>query len=131
MDHYEILGVASNASSREITSAYRRLALQYHPDRNKTPLANDMMLRINTSYSILSDPSKRREYDVSRNKTEIQYSQYDSKEKKDNFNESTSRKGKQKPSSWYGRNYIKYGVIVLLTLKFIIIEIRKLIRRIF
>jgi curved DNA-binding protein CbpA len=131
MDHYEILGVASNASSREITSAYRKLALQYHPDRNKTPLANDMMLRINTSYSILSDPNKRREYDVSRNKTEIQFSQYDSNEKKDNFNERTSRKGKQKPSSWYGRNYIKYGLIVLLTFKFMIIEIRKLIRRIF
>ena len=73
MDHYEILGIASNASSREITFAYRKLALQYHPDRNKTPLANDMMLRINTSYSILSDPNKRREYDASRNRTEIQY----------------------------------------------------------
>ena len=82
MDHYEILGIASNASSREITFAYRRLALQYHPDRNKTPLANDMMLRINTSYSILSDPNKRREYDASRNRTEIQYAKYDSKDKK-------------------------------------------------
>lgn len=131
MDHYEILGVASNASSREITFAYRRLALQYHPDRNKTPLANDMMLRINTSYSILSDPNKRREYDVSRSKTEIKFSQYDSKDKKDNFKGSTTKKGKKNPNNLFGKNYVKYGLIALLTLKFVIIEIRKLIQRIF
>ena len=131
MDHYEILGVASNASSKEITFAYRRLALQYHPDRNKTPLANDMMLRINTSYSILSDPNKRREYDVSRSKTEIKYSQYDSKEKKDNFNGQTTKKGKKNPSNLFGRNYVKYALVALLTLKFVFLEIRKLIQRIF
>ena len=131
MDHYEILGIASNASSREITFAYRKLALQYHPDRNKTPLANDMMLRINTSYSILSDPNKRREYDASRNKTEIQYSKYDTKEKKDIFNESDAKKGKRGQSRSVGRNYVKYVLIVLLTLKFVILEIRKLIRRLF
>ena len=131
MDHYEILGVASNASSKEITFAYRRLALQYHPDRNKTPLANDMMLRINTSYSILSDPNKRREYDVSRSKTEIKYSPDDSKEKKDNFNGQTTKKGKKNPSNLFGRNYVKYALVALLTLKFVFLEIRKLIQRIF
>ena len=131
VDHYEILGVASNASSKEITFAYRKLALQYHPDRNKTPLANDMMLRINTSYSILSDPNKRREYDVSRSKTEIKYSPYDSKEKKDNFNGQTTKKGKKNPSNLFGRNYVKYALVALLTLKFVFLEIRKLIQRIF
>ena len=131
MDHYEILGIASNASSREITFAYRRLALQYHPDRNKTPLANDMMLRINTSYSILSDPNKRREYDASRNRTEIQYAKYDSKDKKDIFNESYAKKDEKAPISSFGRKYIKYGLIALLTLKFILLELRKLMRRIF
>jgi curved DNA-binding protein CbpA len=131
VDHYEILGVASNASSKEITFAYRRLALQYHPDRNKTPLANDMMLRINTSYSILSDPNKRREYDVSRSKTEIKYSPDDSKEKKDNFNGQTTKKGKKNPSNLFGRNYVKYALVALLTLKFVFLEIRKLIQRIF
>ena len=131
MDHYEILGVASNASSREITFAYRRLALQYHPDRNKTPLANDMMLRINTSYGILSDPNKRREYDVSRSKTEIKFSRYDSKDKKDNFKGPTSKKGKKNPNNLFGKNYVKYGLVAVLTLKFVIIEIRKLIQRIF
>ena len=131
MDHYEILGIASNASSREITFAYRKLALQYHPDRNKTPLANDMMLRINTSYSILSDPNKRREYDAYRNKTEIQYAKYDSKDKKDIFNKSYAKKDKKAPNNSFGSDYIKFGLIALLTLKFIFLELRKLMRRIF
>nr|WP_148686561.1 DnaJ domain-containing protein [Candidatus Nitrosocosmicus hydrocola] len=65
LDHYEILGVSNDASYREITSAYRKLALQYHPDRNKSPHANEMMLKINTAYAILSDPHKRNEYDYS------------------------------------------------------------------
>jgi molecular chaperone DnaJ len=62
---YAILGLPKNASSKDITSAYRKLALKYHPDRNKSPFANDMMLKINTAYNILSDPIKREEYDYS------------------------------------------------------------------
>ena len=65
LDHYQILGVSNNASTREITSAYRKLALRYHPDRNKSPQANEMMLKINTAYGILSDPHKREQYDYS------------------------------------------------------------------
>ncbi len=131
MDHYEILGIASNASSREITTAYRRLALQYHPDRNKTPLANDMMLRINTSYSILSDPNKRREYDATRNRAEVQYTKYDSKPKTDVFTDSNTNKGQKGPNNSIGKKYIKYGLIAWLTLKFIILELKKWMQRIF
>ena len=65
LDLYAILEVPKNASSKDITSAYRRLALKYHPDRNKSPFANEMMLKINTAYNILSDPTKREEYDYS------------------------------------------------------------------
>ncbi len=71
LDHYEILGVSNDASDREITSAYRKLALQYHPDRNKSPHANEMMLKINTAYAILSDPHKRKEYDYSVRHAEV------------------------------------------------------------
>ena len=131
MDHYKILGIASNASSREISSAYRKLALQYHPDRNKTPHANDMMLRINTSYSILSDPNKRREYDSSRIKADIQYENYDSKTKADVFNESNIKTGQEKSNGFFGTKYVKYGIIALLTLKFVILELRKWMQRIF
>lgn len=65
LDLYAILEIPKNASSKDITSAYRRLALKYHPDRNKSPFANEMMLKINTAYNILSDPTKREEYDYS------------------------------------------------------------------
>lgn len=65
LDLYAILEIPRHASSKDITSAYRRLALKYHPDRNKSPFANEMMLKINTAYNILSDPIKRQEYDYS------------------------------------------------------------------
>ena len=131
MDHYKILGIPSNASSREISSAYRKLALQYHPDRNKTPHANDMMLRINTSYSILSDANKRREYDSSRIKVDIQYENYDSKTKADVFDESNIKTGREKSNGFFETKYVKYGIIALLTLKFVILELRKWMQRIF
>jgi DnaJ-class molecular chaperone len=63
-DYYEILGVDSNASQQDIKDAYRQLAFQYHPDRNKDDAAaSDKMKELNESYAILSDPAKRREYD--------------------------------------------------------------------
>jgi len=63
-DYYQILGVDRNASQEEIKKAYRRLALKYHPDKNKgNPEAIEKMKEINEAYSVLSDPKKRREYD--------------------------------------------------------------------
>jgi DnaJ-class molecular chaperone len=66
-DYYEVLGIDSNASQQEIKDTYRKLALQYHPDRNKDdPSATDKMKTINEAYATLSDPAKRREYDLLR-----------------------------------------------------------------
>lgn len=66
-DYYKILGVAENASQEEIKVAYRKLAFQYHPDRNKeSPEAGDRMKEINESYAVISDSEKRREYDAMR-----------------------------------------------------------------
>ncbi len=62
-DYYEILGISKNASEGEIKKAYRRLALQWHPDRNKSPEAEEKFKEINEAYEILSDPQKRRAYD--------------------------------------------------------------------
>ncbi len=131
MDHYEILGIDSNASSREITFAYRRLALQYHPDRNKTPLANEMMLKINISYSILSDPNKRSEYDSSRIRGDIQSENYDYTAKTDVFTGSNVKTDQKESNSSVGAKYVKYGLIALLTIKFVILELRKWMQRIF
>jgi len=63
-DYYEILEVKENADEKEIKNAYRRLAFQYHPDRNeKNPEASEKMQEINEAYAVLSNQSKRREYD--------------------------------------------------------------------
>ncbi|MBN1548027.1 MAG: DnaJ domain-containing protein [Syntrophaceae bacterium] len=66
-DYYKILGLEKDASQKQIRDAYRQLALQHHPDRNRDhPEATDRMKEINESYAVLSDPAKRREYDALR-----------------------------------------------------------------
>lgn len=66
-DYYEVLGVRPQASTRQIKEAYRRLALEHHPDRNRDrPGAAETMKRLNEAYAVLSNPGKRREYDALR-----------------------------------------------------------------
>ncbi len=62
-DYYQTLGVTKNASADEIKRAYRKLALQYHPDRNKTKEAEVKFKEVTQAYEVLSDPQKRQTYD--------------------------------------------------------------------
>ncbi|GAB4520950.1 MAG: DnaJ C-terminal domain-containing protein [Anaerolineales bacterium] len=63
-DYYAVLGVNRNASDAEIKSAYRKLAMQYHPDRNRgSQQAEEKFKEINEAYQVLSDPQKRAHYD--------------------------------------------------------------------
>lgn len=62
-DYYEVLGISKDASQNEIKSQYRKLALKFHPDRNKSPEASDHFKEISEAYAILSDPQKRQVYD--------------------------------------------------------------------
>lgn len=64
INYYEILGVTRNASNDEIKKAYRALALQYHPDKNKSEEASRKFSEISQAYEILSDAQKRRQYDL-------------------------------------------------------------------
>jgi len=62
-DYYEVLGVPRDASKEEIKKAYRQLALKYHPDRNKSPDAEEKFKEISEAYAVLSDDEKRMQYD--------------------------------------------------------------------
>ncbi len=64
-DYYQVLGVDKEASAEKIKEAYRKLAFQYHPDRNKeNPSAVEKMKEINEAYAVLSDSKKKKDYDT-------------------------------------------------------------------
>ena len=64
-DYYRILGVDSQASEQEIRIAFRKKAMEYHPDRNKAADAGDRFKEINAAYLLLTDPVRRSQYDRS------------------------------------------------------------------
>ncbi|NXO51002.1 DNJB5 protein, partial [Aramus guarauna] len=62
-DYYKILGIQSGVNEDEIKKAYRKMALKYHPDKNKDPNAEEKFKEIAEAYDVLSDPKKRAVYD--------------------------------------------------------------------
>ncbi len=63
-DYYQVLGVGRRSSDEEIKKAFRKLAMEYHPDRNKDAGASERFKEINEAYQVLSDSKKRRNYDT-------------------------------------------------------------------
>lgn len=62
-DYYKILGVEKSASDEQIKKAYRKMALKYHPDKNKSPDAEEKFKEISEAYDVLSDSEKRKIFD--------------------------------------------------------------------
>lgn len=64
-DFYEVLGIEKTATQGQIKSAYRKLAMKYHPDKNPgNEEASDKFKELSTAYAVLSDPNKKRQYDI-------------------------------------------------------------------
>ena len=64
LDYYDILGVSREANQDEIKRAFHKLALKYHPDRNKLPDAEEKFKEASEAYAVLSDNEKRKQYDT-------------------------------------------------------------------
>jgi len=58
-DYYEVLGVSKSSSPDEVKQQYRKLALKFHPDRNKSSEAGEHFKEISEAYAVLSDPEKK------------------------------------------------------------------------
>lgn len=63
-DYYGILGLQKDASEDDIKRAYRKLALKWHPDKNKSPMAEEKFKELSEAYTVLSDPIKRKKYNM-------------------------------------------------------------------
>ena len=62
-DYYEVLGLSKNSDEKEIKTAYRKLSMKLHPDRNKAPDAEEKFKEVQEAYEILSNPESRSKYD--------------------------------------------------------------------
>uniref|UniRef100_T1JJ41 J domain-containing protein n=1 Tax=Strigamia maritima TaxID=126957 RepID=T1JJ41_STRMM len=84
-DYYEILNVAKDVGDSELKKQYRKLALQFHPDKNKAPGASEAFKAIGNAFAVLSDAQKRKKYDLygpedeaqRRGRTRDEYYEYD------------------------------------------------------
>lgn len=63
-DFYKVLGIPKSSSDEEIKKAYRKLALNYHPDKNKAPEAAEKFKQVAEAYEVLKDPEKKKIYDA-------------------------------------------------------------------
>ena len=63
-DLYDILGVARDVSEEQLKKAYKKMALRFHPDKNRAPNATEAFKKVNQAFACLNDKEKRKYYDV-------------------------------------------------------------------
>jgi DnaJ-class molecular chaperone len=92
-NHYETLGVSPNAEKQTIKKAYRKLALEFHPDKNKSPDAHEKFIEINEAYLMLYDDEARLRYDIEHKFHFAQQTEwkYDNSERTEKQQKSTSQ----------------------------------------
>ena len=102
-DYYYVLGVNPDASDEEIKRAYRKLAMQCHPDHNhgKEEWANQKFREINEAFSVLSDPEKKRQYDVFGSVDNIN----------DIFNNKATKTAFEGVMNDFGDDYLRFGFL--------------------
>ena len=107
---YEILNIRENASEREIKIAYRRLAIKYHPDKNKSINAKQKFIEIKSAYDILSNPNKRLIHDNQL----FAFKTVNKEIKEDNrYNSSENKLDKKNGSKKCGK-YFFYGIAIII-----------------
>lgn len=143
-DYYQILGVSRDADPKTIKSAYRRLIMKYHPDKNSEPGAEEKFKEIQKAYDVLSDVNKKAQYDQyghdafeqqSNNQRNYQYGGFNSDFYQSNVN---ARMVRMKELPWYLKILmaivifvIIVGFIIFAIISTIIAIIIKLINNIF
>lgn len=130
MNYYEILGVPHNANKELIVSAFRKLAKEYHPDRNKNPNASKIFVEIYEAYKILSDDNKRKLYDetIFVKKTDDFSKEYEDYVKKAQYEGNTLSKQKYRKVVYHVFSSVKKGflqtiVFIFYTIIYLLVEL--------
>ena len=122
-NYYETLGVERIATHQQTVAAFRKLVLQYHPDRNHSPVASEMFIQVHEAYKVLANPSKRAEYDSRYNPQRQPSSNFrETFTYADTYTYAYKWKGQERPLKWWAP-VVPLGAFAALITIFYIISI--------
>lgn len=112
--YYAIFGISQDANFQEIKKSYRKLAKKYHPDRNKSPHAEETIKKINEAFEILSDKRKRKQYDLESSNI---FDQKDQNNDEEEGNSSNKQMNTYKIESVDSKSNVGYDTLFLDTIR--------------